>query len=110
MVKVHCNEGIAIHIGPKPCAGRREAASEASVGVGAGQVLSRVSINSRAPTRSTTRKAIRQGAHLASTRSSAWSKTLACAEALCFGNREISGLTACLWEAARIGKARSRSR
>ena len=110
MVKVHCNEGIAIHIGPKPCAGRREAASEASVGVGACQVLSRVSINSRAPTRSTTRKAIRQGAHLASTRSSAWSKTLACAEALCCGNREISGLTVRLREVARIGKARSRSR
>lgn len=61
MVKVHCNEGVAIHIGPKPCAGRREAANEASVGVGAGQILSRVSVNSRGPTRSTTRKAMLTG-------------------------------------------------
>ena len=27
VVKVHCNEGVAIRIGPKPCAGTREGVS-----------------------------------------------------------------------------------
>jgi len=40
-VQVPCDEGVAIHIGPKPCAGIREDVSEASVGVRAGQPLSR---------------------------------------------------------------------
>jgi hypothetical protein len=40
-VQVPCDEGVANHIGPKPCAGIREAAGEASVGVRAGQPLSR---------------------------------------------------------------------
>jgi hypothetical protein len=40
-VEVHCDEGIANHIGPEPCACTREDAREASVGVRAGQPLSR---------------------------------------------------------------------
>jgi len=40
-VQVHCNEGVAIHIGPEPCAGVREDVGEASVGVCTGQPLSR---------------------------------------------------------------------
>jgi hypothetical protein len=40
-VQVHCDEGIAIHIGPEPCAGAREGVGEASVGVRMGQPLSR---------------------------------------------------------------------
>jgi hypothetical protein len=40
-VKVHCDEGVAIHIGPEPCAGVREDVGEASAGVRAGQPLSR---------------------------------------------------------------------
>lgn len=40
-MQVHCNEGVAIHIGPKPCGGVREDAAEASAGVRAGQPLSR---------------------------------------------------------------------
>ena len=40
-MQVHCDEGVAIRIGPKPCAGVREGAGEASVGVRAGQPLSR---------------------------------------------------------------------
>lgn len=39
-MKVHCNEGVAIRIGPKPCGGTREGAAEASAGVRAGQPLS----------------------------------------------------------------------
>jgi hypothetical protein len=44
MVKVHCDEGVAIRIGPEPCAVLREENGEASVGVRAGQPLSRVNI------------------------------------------------------------------
>ena len=36
-MQVHCDEGVAIHIGPKPCAGIREDVGEASVGERAGQ-------------------------------------------------------------------------
>src|SRR5215216_3727017 len=41
MVQVHCDEGIASHIGPEPCAGSREGVGEASVGERTGQPLSR---------------------------------------------------------------------
>jgi hypothetical protein len=40
-VRVPCDEGIANHIGPKPCAGIREGVGEASAGVRAGQPSSR---------------------------------------------------------------------
>jgi hypothetical protein len=40
-VQVHCDEGIANHIGPEPCAGAREGIGEASVGDRIGQPLSR---------------------------------------------------------------------
>ena len=39
-MQVHCDEGIANHIGPEPCAGIREDVGEASAGVRAGQPLS----------------------------------------------------------------------
>jgi len=40
-VEVHCDEGVATHIGPEPCAGLREGAGEASAGERTGQPLSR---------------------------------------------------------------------
>jgi hypothetical protein len=40
-VQVHCDEGVANYIGPKPCADIREEVGEASVGERAGQPLSR---------------------------------------------------------------------
>jgi len=40
-VQVHRDEGVAAHIGPKPCAGIREHVGEASAGERAGQPLSR---------------------------------------------------------------------
>jgi hypothetical protein len=40
-VQVHYDEGVAIHIGPEPCAVAREGNGEASVGERAGQTLSR---------------------------------------------------------------------
>jgi hypothetical protein len=42
MVKVHFNEGVAIHIGSEPCAAVREDVGEASVGESTGRPLSRV--------------------------------------------------------------------
>jgi len=36
-VEVHCDEGIAIHIGPEPCVHVRENMGEASVGERIGQ-------------------------------------------------------------------------
>lgn len=40
-MQVHCDEGVANHIGPEPCADVREDVGEASAGEGAGQPLSR---------------------------------------------------------------------
>jgi len=42
-VKVHCDEGVTIRIGPAPCAPDRELWGEASAGGRAGQPLSRES-------------------------------------------------------------------
>jgi hypothetical protein len=39
-VQVHCDEGVAIHVGPEPCAATGDG-GEASVGERAGWVLSR---------------------------------------------------------------------
>jgi RNA-directed DNA polymerase len=43
-VQVHCDEGVAIRIGPKPCVSIREGAGEASAGEHTGQPLSRESL------------------------------------------------------------------
>ena len=40
-MKVHCDEGVATHVAPDPCAGVREDVGEASVGERIGQPLSR---------------------------------------------------------------------
>ena len=40
-MKAHCDEGVATHIGPEPCAGVREDVGEASAGEHIGQPLSR---------------------------------------------------------------------
>ena len=42
-MQVRCDEGVAIHIGPKPCVCAREGAGEASAGERIGQPLSRES-------------------------------------------------------------------
>lgn len=39
MVRVHHDEGVAIHIGPEPCADVREGVGEASAGDRAGQAI-----------------------------------------------------------------------
>ena len=43
-MKVHCDEGVATHIGPEPCAGVREDVSEASAGEHIGQPSSRETV------------------------------------------------------------------
>jgi len=48
VVRVHCDEGVANHVGPEPCAGNREGVGEASVGERAGQPLSRENSDGRA--------------------------------------------------------------
>ena len=40
-MKVRCDEGLAIHVGPEPCACLREEAGEASAGERTGQPLVR---------------------------------------------------------------------
>ena len=61
-MRVHYDEGIAIHIGPEPCGGTREGIGEASAGDRAGQPLSRERNSIRVPTPSDPRKATRTGA------------------------------------------------
>ncbi len=85
-MKVHCDEGVATHIGPESCAGAREGIREALTGECTGQPSSRERNNPRALTQSSTRKATRTGAQFASAPDGpAWSETLACADALCTG-------------------------
>lgn len=67
-MKVHYDEGVAIHIGPESCAGAREGVREALTGGCIGQPSSRERNNPRAPTQSSTRKATRTGAQVASAR------------------------------------------
>lgn len=109
-MQVHCDEGVASHIGPEPCAGSREGVGEASVGEHTGQPLSRDSILVRVPTLSTRRKATHPSAP---SQAFGWPGVVVdpgmCARSL-YGNREISGLTSRRIGLARIGKARSRSR
>src|ERR1700745_2473792 len=45
VVKVHCDEEVAIHVAPDPCAGVREGVGKASVGERIGQPLSRESVS-----------------------------------------------------------------
>ena len=44
-MQVHCDEGVAIRIGPESCAGSREAVREVLTGEHAGQPLSRESLD-----------------------------------------------------------------
>lgn len=110
-MEVHCDEGVAIHIGPEPCAGVREDAGEASAGERIGQPSSRERMFSRGPTLSTERKPTRRGAICERPDVSAWSQTLACAEASCTGTGISLGRPdAHRSSLVRGGKARSCSR
>ena len=89
-MEVHCDEGVAIHIGPEPCAGIREDVGEASARECIGQPLSRERMFSREPTLSTERKATRRGAvSRAPRRLGVVADPGMCRHSL-FGNREVS--------------------
>ena len=92
-MQVHCNEGVAIRIGPEPCGVIREDGVEASVGVRAGQPLSHDIVLSRVPTLSTGWKAI---SHCAPSQVQ-WEPGVVVEPGMYAsslrGNREISSLT-----------------
>ena len=67
-MKVHCDEGVANHIGPEPCVDVCENMGEASAGERIGQPLSRERIGTRMPTSFTERKARRTVHVIASAR------------------------------------------
>jgi hypothetical protein len=110
-VQVHCDEGVATRIGPEPCVAVRKGSGEASAGERIGQPLSRESYLTRAPTPWIERKATRSAASSEQSSGSAWSQTLACADAPCAGTGRSHdrpmGITP---RKVRVGKARSRSR
>jgi hypothetical protein len=113
VVKVHCDEGVAIHVDPDPCAGVREDVGEASVGERIGQPLSReIVINSGADVVHLTEGKI-AGRVIASARRARrglrpWHvRTLLVREP---GDLRPGRLRNNSKEMVRIGKARSRSR
>ena len=110
-MQVHCTEGIANHSGPESCAVARKGGGEALTGVCIGQPLSRENgFLFRAPTRSLTWKATWGNAlYRKCSYGSAWSETLACADAPCMGTGR-SWASAVEAPPVRIGKARSQSR
>jgi hypothetical protein len=82
-VKVHCDEGVAIHIGPRAVRRHPRGPGEASVGERIGQPWSREKY-----VKPSADVLINYGRQYGTARyrkrptGSAWSKTLACAEAL----------------------------
>ncbi len=114
-MKVPCDEGVAIHIGPKSCAVAREGLGEALTGERIGQPSSRERVLSWVPTPCIWWKATHPSASSRAPDDPAWSKTLACADAPCagtgrsrdrpFGNRRRSASGR---RGAVAGDARSR--
>ena len=85
-MQVHYDEGIAIHIGPEPCAGVREGVGEASAGECIGQPLSREShFISGADAVNVGGRQHGRARHRERPDGPAWSETLACADAPCTG-------------------------
>jgi len=109
-VKVRCNEGLAIRIGPEPCAGVREGDGEASAGERIGQPLSRESfINLGADAVQKAEGYTGEGAMRVFVRPGVVGEPGMCGSSL-YGNREVSGSTCGGTPQVRIGKMRSRSR
>jgi hypothetical protein len=110
VVKVHCDEGVANHIGPKPCVGVREDVCEASVGVHVGQPWSHEMHNFSDADVFRYAEGNTYGCAIASARRSGVVKDPGMHVSALRGNREISRLACCCSGQVRIGKARSRSR
>jgi hypothetical protein len=109
-VRVRRSEGLAIHIGPKPCVGIREDDGEASAGERIGQPLSRESDFAQGADAVTNAEGKTVGRVIASVRSALrglrpWHvRTLLAREP---GDLQLDHSHAGV---VRIGKARSRSR
>jgi hypothetical protein len=109
-VEVRHDEGVASHIGPKPCVITREGVGEASVGEITGQPLSRVRIESgrrRCCEGGRQHDETRDREHLIG---SAWSENLAREEASCVGTGRSQVRPAGKSLLVRAVKARSRNR
>ena len=110
-MEVHCDEGVAIHIGPEPCVRARESMGEASVGERIGQPLSHERSKPREADAVRRAEGNTDGRVSASARTSrrgqrSWHvRTLFAREP----GDPRSDQGACV-ELVRIGKARSRSR
>ena len=109
-MQVSYDEGVAIHIGPEPCADACKGAGEASAGECAGQPLSRESFLSWVPTPCIRRKATRQGARSRAPGRPGVVRDPGMSRRSLRGNREILRPTVRQLPPVRIGKARSRSR
>jgi hypothetical protein len=113
-VQVPYGEGVALHIGPEPCADVRKGVGEASAGERTGQPLNgERPIIPGADTVPNVEGHTQGRATRERLDGPAWSQTLACAEASCTGTGRSHGRPAAFVMRAalvRIGKARSRSR
>jgi hypothetical protein len=110
-VQVRCDEGVATHIGPKPCVVAREGAGEASAGEYTGQPLSRD--RKIVPGADDVTWYGRQHGWVRNREhpiDPAWSETLACVDAPCAGTGRSRGRPERHVALVRVGKARSRSR
>ena len=85
-MQVPCDEGVANHIGPEPCAADREVVSEASAGERIGQPLSLENYIFRDADAGAHRgRQYGQARYRERLDGPAWSETLACAHAPCTG-------------------------
>ena len=109
-MQVHYDEGVAIHIGPEPCAVIREDVGEASAGEHAGQPLSRERTHPGMPTPFTRGRQHGGARQRECPPDPAWSETLACMDALCTGTGRSRVGHRPHGQVVRSGKARSRSR
>jgi hypothetical protein len=107
-VKVHYDEGVAIHIGPKPCAVVRKGGSEASAGECIGQPLSPERYSSREADALRRVEGNRTTCDIASTTVTRRGQRPWHVQTLLV--REPGDPRSGRLRAARIGKARSRSR
>ena len=109
-MRVHYGEGVAIRIGPEPCAGIREGDGEASVGERIGQPWSRKSKTVPGADVVRITEGNMDGGVSASARPTRRGRRPWHVWTLFARNREIPGLASGGTPLVRIGKTRSRSR
>ena len=108
-MQVHCDEGIASHIGPEPCAGAREDVGEASVGERIGQPLSLENILTLGADAVVKAESNTFGHAIASARTTRRGRRHWHVRTLFAREPGDLGFDQPLYGLARIGKARSRS-